>query len=690
METGISFTNLLLGEITLVLFIALFFSIRYNLKQKSVLKRLIEKYQEVKSEQKSAESEKAKFYADKKAERQQSIVEYFEFSLSDSLQRYEKNTGSHLPHLDSNHSFSARVSALRYLYLTAEKEVFDERGITHAGWGLFERKLADIVRWQEKKDTQRQEIKDNRLRLMQDRLDALKDIEEKNSQLQEKIDRLLRSEKKLKQYQLESQQTINNLKSMLEQLKQLSSASPSPAASIYTAEFPDRNTLDNPVGALTENNSDVIKMIRELNTYKSKFSVEIKEKMDGYMNILEVELMKSDQYIGNLKKELKEAKIQATNYAIMLRNAHIDEKVASTDTEKLNTFSYEQTTPIEDEKIHDEIKKLRENNRTQRDVILKMGHEIQLLKNSVNPDDTVEIREEKEKEILRLERIVKECQGCIDTLESEVDHLYNQLQERAEVPAEAVNKTDNEYANEELTMITKELEKTIAHYQQLHAINRLILELIKCETLSSIAKQITQFIKDFKAPIGFFIRSVLGKAEYFPTALFKDSTIELVKSSTVTDSLIHLDEGTLFIFSKIHLMHLNVPEGVEHPILETSLQGLVNAAEECIKNIETQKSTKNFAKETDLWVETVKSSLSNIDIQYASQAEENRKTFNNFIAEMRKAYPLLDLRGQGAIALDNAINEYEERMHLLLSSSDVIDHEISNLIEHMGKLKITH
>jgi hypothetical protein len=670
-ETVISFTTLLLGEISLVLIIALFFSIRYNFKQKALLKRLIEKYKEVKSEQKTAESEKAKFYADKKAEHQQSIVEYFELSLSDSLQRYGKNTGSHLPHLDSNHSFSARVAALRSLYLTAEKEVFEERGITHAGWGLFERKLADIVRWQDKKDTQRQEIKDNRLRLMQDRLDSLKGIHEKNAQLQEKVERLLKSERKLKQYQLESQQTINNLQYMLEQLKQLS-------------------PIANPAAAPSENNRIAIDMIRELKTYKTNFSAEIKEKMDNYMNMLEVELMKSDNYIGSLKKELKEAKNQATNYAIMLRDARIDEKGNSLNNGESITNSDEMAMPSDQKNIIAEVKQLRENNRIQRDLILKMEHEIQILKNSVNPDDTIEVREEKAKEILRLERIVKECQGCIDTLESEVDHLYSQLQERIESATEHLDKTDNEYTSEELTMLTKELEQTIAHYQQLHAINRLILELMKCETLSSISKQILQFIKDFNAPIGFSIHSELGKDEYFPGDLFNDSTIDLVKSPSMTESLIHLDEGTLFIFSKIHLMHLNIPEQDGYPILETSLQGLVKAADECIKHIEAHKSTKNFAHETNLWVETVKSSLSNIDIQYASQAEENRKTFNNFIAEMRKAYPLLDLHGPGAIVLDNAINEYEERMHLLLSSSDVIDHEISSLLENMKKLKITH
>lgn len=678
METNLSLSTFVLGEIILVLCIALLFSLRYNLKQKALLKRLLEKYREVKEDQKQAVSDKASFYENKKTERQRTILEYLELSISDSIQRYEKDAASHIPRLDSNHSFTARVAALRYLYLMAEKEVFDERGVTHAGWGLFEKKLADIVRWQDKKETQRQETKSNRLRLMQERLDALKGVNEKNSQLQEKIDRLLRSEEKLKQYHLDSQRTINGLKDMLEQLKQLSTNETSSGERLYAINQLDRDERDSPT---TKTNS-AIEIMRELQAYKSEFPGDIKEKINSYMNVLEVELIKSDQHIGTLKKELQAAKMQITNYALMLRDARNGEKYDSS-IGSIHPVMIEVPSPTDLRDIPAEIKQLRENNRMQRDLIVKMEYEIVLLKNSASSFDTDEIRQEKEKEILRLERMVKECQGCIDTLESEVDHLYSQLQQRQVGPSNEVNETDSNNASDEFSLITDELEKTFANYQHLHAINRLILELIRCETFASIVEQMTQFVSDFNAPVGFLIQSDMGEAEHFPPHLFNESIIALTKSSTSTNSLIHIEEGTLFVFNKIHLLQLNTSVRSSLPILETSMQGLVIAVDECIKNLEAQKSGKNHAKETNLWVETIKNSLANIDIQYASQADENRKTFNNFISEMRRAYPLLNLQGQGAIVLDNAINEYEERMYLLLSSSDVIDREISKLIEHM-------
>lgn len=686
METGSLFSNLLLGEISLVLLVALIVSIRYNLKQRSLLKRLHEKYSEVKSAQKLAAAEKTGFYDEKKVALQPTIGDYLEQSLADSLERYEKNTGSTHPRLDPNHSFSGRTAALRCLYLTAEKEVFEERGITHAGWGLFERKLADIIRWQDKKNTRRQEVRDNRLRLMQNRLDALKGSYDQHIHLQEKIDQLLKSEKHLKQLQLENQNTISNLQHKLKQLQPLP-ATETPSTALHEPVFGlfDMDTMDQLTDASSTKSGEVRNIIKDLQNYKSHFSAEQKEKLDHYMNIMEVELTKSDQYIGNLKKELKEAKMQATNYAIKLRDARLEDNSNAHGANILRPSIADITDPIGQKNIVSELIQLRANNATQRELIAKMNEEIQLLRHSVHPTDSDDIRQKKEGEILRLERLVKESQSCIATLESEVEHLYTQLHERSDASDTEAGANSKDSA-QELPIVTQELEQTITHSRQLHAINNLILELIKCESLQSLAKLLLQFIKDLKAPIGFVIYSTLGKAEYFPAAHFNESTIALVKSPITTNSLVHIDEGTIFVLNKIHLIHLKLPSN-RNPILESSLQGVVNVVEECIKNIELYKSNQKHSQETSIWLDTTKNYLSNIDIQYASQVEENRKSFNNFIAEIRRAYPLLDLHGPNAELLDNAITKYEKRMQLLLNSGDVIDNEISKLNEHMDKLK---
>lgn len=662
----ISLPILILGEIIFALLVVLLFVIRQNFRQRAQIKKLLTKFQQLKSAYEHPEEQAPSFYADKKpVESHDNLHDFFSKSLADSLQRYEKYTSSSQPHLNPNHPYSGKIAAIRSIYLAAEKEVFEERGITHAGWGTFEKRLAELVRWQDEKSSRKQEVRTLRSRV-----------------LQEEIVRLKQHQQQLEQYQQDSQATISSLQTMLKNLKDLHVSSDL-SDKAATNELWDDQSLNHFIDNSSERNQQVLGLLRDLKDYPSQFSPSARKKMEDQLNILEIELMKSDQYIGNLKKELKEAKMQATNYAIMLRDATIND---APDNDRNIDLSQQGETK-EPQHILTEIQQLRANNKHQRVVINELEQEIQLLRNSLDTTDSPVERKHKEEEIQRLERLVRECQGCINTLESEVDSLYTRLQQQTANQNEETQLQNNSMISEELEMITRELEKTVAHYQQLHAINYLMMDFMKCSSVEHLAKQLVQFIKAFKTMIGFSISSLLGKAEYFPVTHFDDSLKRLVKESVFTDPITHLDEGTLFVNSKMRVMLLPPTDG-SHPILETSLATLINAAEEGIKRLEVEKFSKKRHHDTNEWTSLTKNLLSDLDIQYAYQVEENRKTFNHFIAELRRAYHLLDLQGPGGIVLDNAINEFEERIHALAHSSEVIDNEISRLLEHMNKLDI--
>lgn len=679
MNINISLPILILGEVVFALAVVLFFAIRHILKQRAQIHKLLAKFQELKAAYEHQHYKSPSFYDNKKPLENRDIInDYFAQSLADSLQRYEKYTASTHPHLEADHPYSGKVAALRSIYLAAEKEVFEERGITHAGWGTFEKRLAELVHWQDQKNSYRQEVRSQRTRVLQEEIARLKDYQ-----------------RQLEQYQMDSQRTINSLSSMLDKLKHL----PAPASPPHTAtsDLWDDHSLNKFADNSSERNRQMIDLLSDLKNYPSQFSPAARKRMEDQLNILEIELMKSDQYISNLKKELKEAKLQATNYALQLRD------VSAGGTDEGNP---EATQPLyagppgradlgEQKNILTEIQQLRDNNKRQRVIIGELEQEIHSLRISLDTTDSTDQRRDKEAEIQRLERLVKECQACINTLESEVDSLYAQLQEKVDQQPDIHPEQGNPEMSEELGMITRELEKTVAHYQQLHAINYLMMDFMKCNSVEQLAKQLVQFIKTFHAAIGFSIHSLLGKAEYFPASYFNDALKALVKSTSFSEPITHLEpiihkeEGTLFINSKMRAMLLPSP-GNSHSILETSLASLLYAAEEGIKRLEAEKLTNKYHYTADEWTSRTKNLLSDLDIQYAYQVEENRKTFNHFIAELRRAYHLLDLHGPGAIVLDNAINEFEERIHLLIHSSEVIDKEISQLLEHMESLDSTH
>ena len=143
--------------------------------------------------------------------------------------------------------------------------------------------------------------------------------------------------------------------------------------------------------------------------------------MEDQLNILEIELIKSDQHIGNLRRELKEAKLQVTNYAIMLRDATANDPINQSG---IGSNQAEKIEADETPGILNEIQRLKTHNKRQRFIINELEQEIQSLRHSLDTTSSTDERESKEKEIHRLERLVKECQACINTLESEVESLF--------------------------------------------------------------------------------------------------------------------------------------------------------------------------------------------------------------------------------------------------------------------------
>lgn len=713
MESSPSLLVLLLGEVILFLLIIVFFLVLYLRKQKVLLKKLLEKSNQVKAiyEEKSREYEG--FYANHQQDNNNpSIPEYLTLGINDAKQRYEKYSQAKIPKIDTGQSFSAKVAALRFFYLTAEHEVFEDRGVTHTGWNLFEKKLADIVRWFTKQTTNRQDVRNNRMRLLQERIDVLKPFEVEAKKLQRSLDLSKKRQEQLEIAQKESKVTILSLQKMLRSMKR-----PSPEGGeldkeisinkMSTEEYLAHSAKKmESISAVSNKQGNTLKnIIFELNNHHAGMRPDVRKKIESSIKMMEIEMMKSDQYVTNLKKELKEAKFQATNYALMLRDnksalrSDVDGEgvlhltASNSDFSLTELSSLSPTDYFDHEKIMKEIKQLRGNNTAQRGIIVKLEDELSLVKDTLLDTDDEIVRLEKQKEVNRLTRLVKECEGCIEILESEVDNLYVQLQERSIADVEAtddsllpVDENDVVRLGFELEEMANEMEKIAFQYRQTHSVNQFIYDIIQCKSVDEAAKHIVQFIKEFNALAGFCINSTAGSADYFPAHIFNENLKSLVKSFSFQDPVFYLSEGTLFSSKKLCLMLLSDPAQTK-PLSEMTLQGLVRVVDGHVHHLETDRMLTQRSKGMASWIESTKNHLADLDIQYAFQVEENKKTFNDFLAEIRQAYHLLDLKGSGLILLDNAINEYEQRMYLLLSSGDVIDREISNLITHIDQLQ---
>lgn len=669
-----SLSLLILSEFIVLLLALLLLSGLYIRKQKKLLKKQLEALQQIKVLQEERTREYKGFMENHKPQSGHTIADFLTRNLQDSQARYETHAQAKLPKIDPNQAFSAKVAALRFLYLTAEKEVYDERGITHAGWNLFERKLADIVRWFGQPAARRQEVRSNRTRLLQERIDALKPFEEENKTLQRRLEQSHRRQKQLEAFQRESRETIKNLQKLIATLQ---AAGGTAGASAVPVISDDSSLQMDSIAQLSHKKAQALRSLQdELNLHQGGMPSEAHKRMESSIKMMEIELIKSDRYIASLQKELKEAKTQA---AIIVSRGEKNPNDTGQATLSPNDY-------MDRQKVMSEIHQLRENNRLQRGLIVKLEQEIGALKGSLLTVDDEETRKIKQAEVNRLERLVKDCQNCIETLESQVDSLYSQLRDRdTDAPDEM--ESDEEFdtvgSGYELEAMASEMENIIFQYRQSHALNRLVQEIFLHQDLDSIAAAVVQFLTEFQAAAGFCLRSSLGALEYFPDGLFDENQRQLMCSFSVKEPVFYLNESTLFSTDRINLMLLPVTDA--KPPHESVVLGLVKVVDAYIAQLEAGSSGTKTEKKMDAWVESTKNQLADLDIQYAYQLEENKKAFNNFMTELRQSYHLLDLKGSGLVLLDNAINEYEQRMYLIMDSGNIIDREITRIVNDIDQ-----
>jgi hypothetical protein len=581
---------LLLIEIILVLTICLIVVFCLLHKQRSLLKKVHNKFINLHAKQNSLDA-------------------YFTQAIEETLERYEKSTHSNTIVFDVSRPYSEKVTALRYLYLNVEKDAEERKKNSKIGWNFYE-----------------------------DRFELLMGLINKPSALPE--NKTLKEE--LHEFKTESKVVISKLKDILASLQ----TSPHGSSSLIpNKEY--KEALDSIIS------NDNLDKIRSLFDEMKLFSDNFEPKKDNYI----------EKSIHTLEHEVESS----------------DRSIASIRTS---------TNPGSSINLH-EINKLKASNKIQKGIISNLEKEIFSLRGSIDVNSTQEIKDIKEEEINRLERVVKEYEGCVIILEDQIDNLYTRLEEKAKEPAITESSESGhglQDLNAELESVSKRMDNIANNYRQAVALNRSIYSFGQCRTIKDIASNIVKLLKELNVSTGFYIQSTVGKADYFPSLLFNDTLKKLVKNTTLKEHIGQLNGNALFTSYGIKMIIF--PSEGEADSINSTISGLVCVASDNIRRLENTYILKKNSANIDGWVSLAKNKIANIDIQFSYQAEENKKIYNQFIVDLKKSYGLLDLKGEGAVLLDSAINEYEMRMHLLLSGGEVIDKELAKLISHLGALKL--
>src|SRR5690606_31605958 len=293
-----------------------------------------------------------------------------------------------------------------------------------------------------------------------------------------------------------------------------------------------------------------------------------------------------------------------------------------------------------------EIQKLRMNNQNQRNMIIDLEKELRLLRREARDTDDEATTTARNEDINRLERLVKECEYCIETLESEVDLLHMQMEEgqnKKSTPTPPIE-PDIVKLNQELETVSNMLQETVKQHQQTSITNRFTLDILTCDSVEAVARRLIQTIKDLHIVVGFILRSSLGQAEYYAGNHFNAQEKQLIKKAPSEQNIGYLNEGILFTNKHLHLMLKNPPNGDdEQSSLELTLVGLINIAAERLRLLELAAVLGNQEKTLSMWINDTRHHLSELDTQYAFQTEEGRKVINNLVSELKRATEMIDM-----------------------------------------------
>lgn len=299
MDIDIPLSSIILGELIFVLLMLVAFMWRHQVQQKKIIAKLKEKLTAL-----TGGSNSVFYDKNKPPSANPGVAEYFVSGLDDSRQRFQKFSASTQLMLHKDHPFSGKIAALRHIYLSVEQELFAERGINHAGWGTLERGLAKILQWSDQSNPEHEAQIKNLQQQLRVNADDIKRHQAKNAHLLKRLENLRKEKHALERTNSTNDTVISQLQDALNKLKntstkpvEVNSASfRFPLSDHYVEKFGDSNTAQ--VHNLRALLHEIKKIPSSLNSAQQK-------RIENHVNVLEIELSKSDRHIHDLKQQLK-------------------------------------------------------------------------------------------------------------------------------------------------------------------------------------------------------------------------------------------------------------------------------------------------------------------------------------------------------------------------------------------------
>lgn len=649
------------------------------------------------------------------------VAEYLYQSRETSRKRYHNITQSRVPTLVADAPFNAKVAALRYLFAGAESEAYRQIRSARDPWIMLERNLYDVARWIiERQEPGKDKNLSNQMRLLQQRVQALKPYKAQAETLERKLELAQGKLAQLKAYQDESQATIDKLRQINFALSQTDRQQPFSAAHLrqrFTVpEGNDRLSTESsgtPLDNLDQLSAQYQRLNGELTAgvrqFNSDHPVPQESQLENLVLRLESELGNSQRYIETLKERLSTRAIYDETLRGQDLTSHPRTPLMPAQAAELgnikDTLTIIHANPKDSPSVGNrqkpaappkeysltELNHLRSNNQQQRGLILDLEKELQVLRTSISDSPEGEVKDAKVLEMLRLERLVQECEYCISALESEVELLYSRLQNResaSETAPEGEAPIDNvAQLGTELEQVTHKLQDTLLESRKDAIVNRFAQEIMHTHSLEDLATCLVSVIKDAELTVGFYMQSRVGKAEFYRGEQFTDRERGLIKTATIAAPVAYLNEGIFFASNHMHLLLKEPPEDDrELAQSEALLNALLSLSSARIHYLEVAGDLADQGRALETWSSGTRENLGELEIRYAYQAEEVQRQLKVLGEELHQLSTTLELGPNARTAIENALSECKHGINDVFNGDQSLDPLCNHLLEQLDVL----
>lgn len=344
-----------------------------------------------------------------------------------------------------------------------------------------------------------------------------------------------------------------------------------------------------------------------------------------------------------------------------------------------------------------EIGRLKEMCLQQRTIIKELREQINLRKNGEAENNTEAVVQHTN----NIERLLRDAEMCVQTLEQENANLHSEittLRTQAAIPDEVVTVTDEMDGKSKAA--TEDEKSTDYYVKQIHQFRERIRELdqlgrlnqqlrtftvksLECQTSNALVELLSLTLSQFELT-GCLQAKVSGKV--MTTAFgnqVENKDNNLLNSIVVERAVTALADNTIYAIKplKILIKPNNAQKG--HQLTSAHILELTELCAMRFDALSAREKLRSDRDSRQQAASSIKKSLNNIKIQFKYQDDESKRVTEALIDDMKIAMSLISLSDEEEKRLLDVLEEARKRLHVLFTSSTVIDKSMAGLLHSL-------